>query len=77
VPDVVTIEREVPDASRVHIAYMKDLAMRNIKRFSRSKKKDDIKTHVDKNFMMGSQFALGLPVAIFDLMSEGITHFRK
>jgi hypothetical protein len=29
--DIVTIEHEVPDGSPVHIAYMKNLAMRNIK----------------------------------------------
>jgi hypothetical protein len=71
------VEREVPDASPVHITYMKNLAMRNIKRFSRSKRKDGIKMYVDKNFMMGSLFTLGLPIAIFDLISEGIAHFRK
>jgi hypothetical protein len=56
---------------------MKNLATRNIKRFSRSKKKNDIKAHGDKNFIMGSQFAVGLPNAIFDLISEGTAHFRK
>jgi hypothetical protein len=52
--DIVTIDREVPDASPVYNAYMKDLAMWTIKRFSRSKRKDDIKAYVDKNFTMGS-----------------------
>jgi hypothetical protein len=46
--DIITIEHEVPDASPVHIAYMKDLAMRNIKRFSRSNRKDDTKAYMDK-----------------------------
>jgi hypothetical protein len=41
--DTLTTEREKPDASPIHIADMKDLAMRNIKRFSRSKSKDDTK----------------------------------
>jgi hypothetical protein len=67
--DIVRIEREVPDASPVHIASMKDFTMRNVKRVSRSKRKDDIKTCVDKSFTMGSQFALGLPIAIFNLIS--------
>jgi hypothetical protein len=40
--DVVTIEREVPDAWLVHIACMKDRTMRNIKRFCRSKRKDNM-----------------------------------
>jgi hypothetical protein len=75
--DIITIEREVPDASPIHSDYMKNLAMRNIKRFSRSKRIDDIKAYLDKTFRMGSQFAPGLPITIFDLISEGTTHFRK
>jgi hypothetical protein len=75
--DIVAIEREVPDTSPVHIAYTKDLAIRNIKRLSRPKSKDDINAYVDENFTMGSQFALGLPIAIFGLILEGIAHFRK
>jgi hypothetical protein len=77
VPDIVTIDCEVPDASPIHIADIKDLAMRNIKRFSRSKRKEKIKAYVDKNFTMGSHVALGLAIAIFDLSSEWIAHFRK
>jgi hypothetical protein len=75
--DIVTIEREVPDESPVYIADIKDLAIRNIKRFSGPKRKDDIKAYVDKNFTMGSQFVVGLSIAVFDLISEGIAHFRK
>jgi hypothetical protein len=75
--DIITVDREVPDASPVHISYMKDLAMLNIKRFSLSKRKDDMKVDVEKKFTIGSQFALGLPIAIFDLISEGVAHFRK
>jgi hypothetical protein len=41
--DIATIEHEVPNPSSVHIVYMKDLTMRNIRRFSRSMKKDEIK----------------------------------
>jgi hypothetical protein len=41
--DITTIEREVPDASPVHVADMKDRVMGNIKRFSRPMRKDDIK----------------------------------
>jgi hypothetical protein len=75
--DIVTIKREVPDASPVHITSMEDLAMRNIKRFSQSNRKDKVKVYMDKNFTTGSQSALGLPIAIFDLILEGIPHFRK
>jgi hypothetical protein len=77
VVDIVTIEREAMDASPLHIACIKDLAMQNIKRFSRSKRKDDIKAYADKNFTMGSRFTLGPPIATFDLISEGIADFRK
>jgi hypothetical protein len=46
--DIATIEGEVPDASHVYIADMKDLAMRNIKRFSRPMRKNDRKTEMHK-----------------------------
>jgi hypothetical protein len=39
VPNFFTIEREVPDTSPVHVPDMKDLAMRNIMEFSRSRGK--------------------------------------
>jgi hypothetical protein len=50
--DIVMVEREVTGASPVHISHMNDFAIRSIKRFPRSKRKDDIKTYVDKNFTM-------------------------
>jgi hypothetical protein len=75
--DIVTIEREVQNVSLIRIACMKDLAMRNIKRFSQSKRKTDIKVCVGKNSTVGSQFALRPPHAIFHLISEGIAHVRK
>jgi hypothetical protein len=42
-----------------------------------SVKEDDIKAYVNKNFIMGSLFALGPSITIFDLISEGTAHFRK
>jgi hypothetical protein len=61
----------MPDALPVHIAYMKDLAMQNVKQFSRLKRKDDIKAYMDMNLMMGSQFVLGLPMQFrFDLRRD-------
>jgi hypothetical protein len=75
--DIITIEREVPDKSPVYIVYMKNLAIRNIERFSRSKTKYDVKVYMDKNLTIGFPFALGLPIAIFDLISKEISCFRK
>jgi hypothetical protein len=42
-----------------------------------SVKEDDIKAYVNKNVRIGSLFALGLPITIFDLISEWAAHFRK
>jgi hypothetical protein len=35
------------------------------------------KGELSKIFTMGSQFVLGLPIAIFDLISERMENFRK
>jgi hypothetical protein len=75
--DIVTIEREVLDALPIYIADVKGFEMRNIKRFSQLKRKDDRKAYMDKSFTMGYRLPLGLPIAIFGLISEGIAHFRK
>jgi hypothetical protein len=75
--DLVKLERQTPDESPTHLEYVKDIAIRNIKRFSRSKKKDEIRRYVDDNLVMGEEFALGLPISLLDLISEGIQYFSR
>jgi hypothetical protein len=77
VVDVQKLELQVPDDSSQHIPDVKDLAVRNIKRFSRSRKKEEIRKCMDDNFVMSADFALGLPISVFDLISGGIQHFKS
>jgi hypothetical protein len=74
---VVKVEHQAPDESPEHIEYGKVLATRNAKRFSGSRKKDEIRRDVDENRVVGAEFALGPPISLLDLLSEGIQHFRK
>jgi hypothetical protein len=75
--DVQKLEREVPDESPAHIAYLKELAIRNMKRFSHSKGKSEIQKYVDQNLKVDGGFALGLPISVLNLISEGIRSFSK
>jgi hypothetical protein len=75
--DVRMLEREIPNESAAHIAYVKDLAARNIKRFSGSRQKGEIRKYVEENLAVSAEFALGLPISVLSLISEGIDHFRK
>jgi hypothetical protein len=74
---VQKLEREVPDESPARIAYIKELAIRNMKRFSHSKGNSEIQKDVDHNFKVDGGFALGLPISVLNLTSEGIRFFRK
>jgi hypothetical protein len=75
--EIRTLERQAPDPSPAHATYVKDLAVRNIKRFSGSRSKEEIGQYVEDNLVMSPDFALGLPISVFDLISRGIEHFRK
>jgi hypothetical protein len=75
--DMRTLEREIPNESPAHIMYVKDLAVRNIRHFSGSRKKEEISEYVEANLVVGPELALGLPMSVLGLISEGIEHFRK
>jgi hypothetical protein len=75
--DVVKIDRHIPDESPTHFEYVRDITIRNIKRFSKSKKKDEIRRYVDENLIMGEEFALGLPISLLNLISQGIQQFSQ
>jgi hypothetical protein len=75
--DIQKLEREVPDESPAHITCLKELAIRNIKRFSHSKGKSAIQKYVDHNFKVDVGFALGLPISVLNLISEAIRSFSK
>jgi hypothetical protein len=75
--EVRTAEREPADQSQAHATPIKDLAVRNIGRFSRSRNRDEIRKYVEDNFAASPNFALGLPISVLNLISRGIEHFRK
>jgi hypothetical protein len=52
-------------------------AVRQIKNFSHSTKTTEIRAYVQEHFQVGNGFALGLPVSVFGLISEGISHFSE
>jgi hypothetical protein len=66
------LEREVSHESPAHIAYLKDLARQNTKRFSHSRSKTEIQKYVNQTFKVDEGFALGLPISILNLISEEI-----
>jgi hypothetical protein len=70
-------KREFIFILEAHMKDVKDLATRNSKRFSGSRKEDEIRTYVDENLIMGAELVLGLPISVLDLISEGGQHFRK
>jgi hypothetical protein len=66
-------ERIVPSSE--DCARWQARAVREIKNFSHSKKTAEIREYVREHFQVGSGFALGLPVSVFGLISDGISRF--
>jgi hypothetical protein len=57
--------------------HLREVAVRNIKRFSHSKRKEEIRQFVEGSFVIGTEFALELPISVLDLISDGIRHFSQ
>jgi hypothetical protein len=70
--NVQKLKREVSHESPAHVAYLKDLARRDIKRFSHSRSKSQIQKYVNQSFKVDGDFALGLPISILNLIWEDI-----
>jgi hypothetical protein len=75
--DMVEMNRHAPVESPLHAIDLNDVAMRNIRRFSHSKKKEEIRQFVENHFAIGQEFALGLPISVFDLISDRIRHVNQ
>jgi hypothetical protein len=67
------IERETREIEDNNINYLKNLAVKNIKRFSNSTQKEEIIAYVQTNFHIGDTFVLGQPVSVYQLISAGIS----
>jgi hypothetical protein len=52
-------------------------AVRQIKRFSYSRKTMEIEAYVQNHFVIGNEFSLGRPISVFRLISDGIAHFSQ
>jgi hypothetical protein len=74
---MVEMNCDVLIESPIHVIHLKDVIMRNIRRLSHSKKKEEIKQFVESHFVIGREFALGLPISVFNLISDGIRHFSQ
>jgi hypothetical protein len=55
----------------------KNHAVKQIKRFAHSKETVEIQAYVEQHFRIGDGFALGRPVSVLGLISDGITYFSK
>jgi hypothetical protein len=51
------------------VTYLKDIAVQNIKRFSDSKRRVEIKEYPNETF--------GLSISVLDLISKAIVHFSR
>jgi hypothetical protein len=51
--------------------------VRQIKRFSHSRKTMEIKAYVQNHFVIGDEFSLGRLISVFRLISDGIAHFSQ
>jgi hypothetical protein len=74
--DLVKIGREAREGTTTYLTSLKNLAVKNIKRFSRSRNREEIKRYVEENFAFGSSFTLGLPISVLDMISSEIRHFK-
>jgi hypothetical protein len=75
--EVKVIERETSEIEDNNNNYLKNLAVKNIKRFSHSKQKKEIIAYVQANFHIGDTFLLGQPVSVYQLISTGISLFSS
>jgi hypothetical protein len=61
----------------IDIGKLQARAVKDIKRFSHSRKTKEIEGYVRERFRLGTEFALGRPVSLFGLVSDGIIHFSS
>jgi hypothetical protein len=61
-----------------HRDYQRKLALKNVRRFNRRKQKDwdAIKVWAEERLEISGGYALGLPLSVLELISEGIKEFR-
>jgi hypothetical protein len=68
------IHRELPAVDEEQIEFVKKPAIKNIKRFSHHRGKDEIRPNTEAQFWNGltSEFVLDVAITVLELISEGI-----
>jgi hypothetical protein len=67
-PDVVALSNP---------AKLQAQAVRQIKRLSHCRKTMEIEAYVQNHFVIEDEFALGRPISVFGLISDGIAQFSQ
>ena len=74
---ILDIQDDKKYVQKKETEYIKEIAAKNIKRYSHSKK-EDIVNFVEEHFHPTyTEFALGYPIEFFDVISSGIEFFTK
>jgi hypothetical protein len=59
--DIVEVNRNPPGDSRLHLIHLKEVAVRNIKKFSYSRRKEKIRQFVEGNLVIGTELHSDCP----------------
>lgn len=75
---ILDILPDETEKQSVQIDFLKKIAVKNIKRFSHSKQKEQIEKYFDDHFNSEFKiFVLGYPIEFFTIVSEGIQFFSS
>jgi hypothetical protein len=77
VQDHKIIDRIIPEQNDEHTERMKLIPVANIEKFSDSKRKEEIAEYVETHSRRGTAFALGMPMTVFQPISDGIAKFSQ
>jgi hypothetical protein len=75
--EIKYIDQTVPSTSAAQAEKWKNHIVKQTKRVAHSKKIVEIQAYVEQHFRIGGGFALGGPVSVFGLISDGIEYFSK
>jgi hypothetical protein len=77
VQDHKIIERIGRKQNDEHPERMKVITKTNIKKCSHFQQKEEIQEYLETDYRRGTRFTLGMPMLIFQLISDGIAKFAK
>jgi hypothetical protein len=71
------IAKIVPKQNDEHTERMKVIAMTMANMKKHSKQREEIQEYIERHDRQATRFALGMPMSIFQLISNGIAKFSK